>query len=154
MTSHEDLEIDREDRRKHLEFIQAVIGRMSTASTRAKSWLLPVVTATYGYALIQRVPSVAMLGIGAVLLFAYLDACYLNQEKRFRVLYSEVANRNPDIPTFSLNPCDAIEEPKQGWWRRIMPGVKVWGSWSISVFYGLVLIAGVVIVVGVSCFGG
>lgn len=82
---------DPEDKRKHLDFIQSVITRMSAASSSAKAWLLPVVTAAYGYALTQNADSVALLGLGATLLFAYLDANYLPQEKRFRALYKTVA---------------------------------------------------------------
>lgn len=33
-----------EDRRQHLSFIQAVVTRMSQASSSSKSWLLPIVT--------------------------------------------------------------------------------------------------------------
>ena len=54
---------DPEDRRKHLDFIQSVVTRMSAASSNAKAWLLPVVTAAYGYALTQRADSVALLAV-------------------------------------------------------------------------------------------
>ena len=63
----------REDLHKHLDFIQAVVTRMSAASTSTKSWLLPVVTATYGYGMTQNAWSVIALGLGAVLLFMFLD---------------------------------------------------------------------------------
>lgn len=36
---------------------------MSAASSNAKGWLLPVVTATYGFALIQRSRAVTLLGL-------------------------------------------------------------------------------------------
>ena len=62
-----------EDRRKHLDFIQAVVTRMSAASSSAKGWLLPVATATYGFALIQHSRAVALLGLAAVVLFMFLD---------------------------------------------------------------------------------
>lgn len=90
---------DAEDRRKHLDFIQAVVTRMSAASSTTKGWLLPVVTATYGYAVVNREMSVALLGIAAVLLFAVIDANYLNQERAFRRLYDAVA-QGGDIPAF------------------------------------------------------
>ena len=95
---------DPEDRRKHLDFIQSVVTRMSAASSNAKAWLLPVVTATYGYALTQCAGSVALLGVGATLLFSYLDANYLRQEKRFRALYKAVAQGAYNIAAFSLQP--------------------------------------------------
>jgi len=76
-----------EDRRKHFDFIQAAVSRMSSSSSTAKGWLLPVVTATYGYAASQRSAEVALLGMAAVGLFAFLDAHYLRQERAFRALY-------------------------------------------------------------------
>lgn len=93
-----------EDRRKHLEFIQAVVARMSSASVSAKSWLLPVVTATYGYGMTKNAWSVIALGMGAVLLFMFLDAHYLDQEKKFRALYDAVARDIAVVPVFSMDP--------------------------------------------------
>lgn len=54
-----------EDRRKHLDFIQAVVARMSAASSNSKAWLLPVVAATYGYALTKNAESVADARMGS-----------------------------------------------------------------------------------------
>lgn len=151
--------IEAEDKRKHLDFIQATITRMSAASTSTKSWMLPVVTATYGYALTRHIRSVAVLGIAAAVLFAYLDANYLRQEKRFRHLYKAVAEGSSEIAVFSLNPDDvrllssgrSREEwgkrvPR--WFKRFIPGPVVWGSWSIGPFYLVLIAAGVAIAAG------
>ena len=46
---------------KHLEFIQAIVARMAQSSVQTKSLLLPVVVATYGYALTQKSVSVSLL---------------------------------------------------------------------------------------------
>lgn len=145
-----------EDRRKHLDYIQAVVTRMSAASSAAKGWLLPVVTATYGYALTQNAPSVSVLGLGAASLFAYLDAHYLRQEKRFRCLYSEVAKGSVDVECFSLHAHDLpvrIKPSDRGdwgsrmpaWINGLVPGPSVWRSWSIAPFYLLLGLAGVII---------
>lgn len=153
-----------EDRRKHLDFIQATITRMSAASTSAKSWMLPVVTATYGYAITQCSPSVALLGIGAALVFAYLDANYLRQEKRFRRLYRAVAEGKDEIAVFSLNPEDAASTDarvsREEWGNRVprllsrfVPGPAVWSSWSIGPFYAAVTVAGIVIAISAGCSG-
>lgn len=143
-----------EDRRQHLAFIQAVVTRMSAASSAAKGWLLPVVTATYGYALTKQSGKVALLGIAGVILFAFLDANYLRQEKLYRRLYVTVANRKRPVSPFSLDPTEAGDppspdhpEPKK--WltaaRRWIPEMKVWGSWSIAPFYGALVLIGLLI---------
>ena len=146
--------IEGEDRRKHLDFIQATITRMSSASTTTKSWMLPVVTATYGYALTKNADSVAALGIGAVVLFAYLDANYLRAERRFRCLYEAVIAGADGIALFSLNPFDATQDgagrfsddwparmPK--WINAAIPGPKIWKSWAVGPFYGVLVAVGV-----------
>lgn len=145
---------DGEDRRKHLDFIQAVITRMSAASSSAKGWLLPVVTATYGYALITDERSVAVLGILATLLFMFLDANYLRQERAYRRLYDTVARNTRTIACFSLDPADAADMPTSAGrvptrgrliLSRWFPGPAVWLSWSIAPFYGVLLLIGIVI---------
>ena len=73
-----------EDRRQHLSFIQAVVTRMSQASSSAKTWLLPIVTLTYGYAVTKEQWWVAVMGMIAVTIFGVLDANYLKQERAFR----------------------------------------------------------------------
>jgi histidine triad (HIT) family protein len=146
-----------EDRRKHLDFIQAIVTRMSAASTTTKSWMLPVITATYGYAVVQKAQLVGWLGVGAVLLFAYLDANYLRQEKRFRRLYKAVAEGSNNIAVFSLNPDDVSPsgghsaEEWASWMPRpvnqLIPGPSVWTSWAVGPFYLALMAVGVAIAV-------
>lgn len=167
----------REDLHKHLDFIQAVVTRMSAASTSTKSWLLPVVTATYGYGMTQNAWSVIALGLGAVFLFMFLDAHYLDREKAYRALYDAVA-RDQGIPVFSLDPrevhrCQKVPEaqrditPEQaevqatGTTQTLkkdsrfqflydwMPDVSVWKSWAITPFYGSLLILGMILLIRV-----
>lgn len=143
-----------EDRRQHLAFIQAVVTRMSAASSSAKGWLLPVVTATYGYALTKEEGVIALLGMVAVALFALLDANHLRQEKAYRALYVTVANRRRPVPPFTLDPTEAYDPAPPGApaprrliaaIERWVPGLSVWLSWSIAPFYGSLLVVGLVI---------
>lgn len=101
--------VDPEDKRKRLKFIRAVVTRMSPASSNAKSWLLPVVTAAYGFALTSSSGSVASLGVVAVLLFSFIDANYLRQERAYRTLYNVVALGRGSVPAFSMNTAHADE---------------------------------------------
>lgn len=154
MPSHPATKPDPEDRRKHLDFIQAVITRMSASSATTKGWLLPVVTATYGYALTKDEPSIALLGVVAVVMFAIVDANYLNQERAFRRLYDKVAGGG-DIPAFSMDPSLAAPEeaPRRSKKRArnskarasVIPPWAVWSSWAIAPLYGPMLAVGVVI---------
>lgn len=140
-----------EDRRKHLDYIQAVVTRQSAASSSAKGWLLPIVTATFGFALTQRSWPLAALGMVAVVLFAYLDANYLRSEKQFRRLYNTVARSSRKVPLFTLDPVDADEPlpadaPTLSKWkeavRNYLPERSIWASWSIAPFYTALLLVG------------
>ncbi|WP_222948685.1 hypothetical protein [Micromonospora chalcea] len=143
---------------------------MSAASSSAKSWLLPVVTATYGYALTKSAESLALLGMAAVLLFSILDANYLRQEKAYRRLYGIVASDAQVVPLFSLDASRAffaaldsstnvpdedsasLTRKKIGrrrvvreWFSLWLPEPQVWLSWSIAPFYGGLFVVGLVI---------
>jgi diadenosine tetraphosphate (Ap4A) HIT family hydrolase len=140
-------EVSPEDRRQHLSFIQAVVTRMSQASSSAKTWLLPIVTLTYGYAVTQQQFWVAVMGLIAVTIFGILDANYLKQERAFRKLYDRVASGG-DIPTFSLNPALAGPEgTKVNYW----PDWQDIRSWAVAPVYGPLLVAGIAIAVWAYC---
>lgn len=136
-----------EDRRQHLSFIQAIVTRMSQASSSSKTWLLPIVTLTYGYAVAKEQFWVAVMGIGAVLIFGLLDANYLKQERAFRKLYDKVAS-GVDIPVFSLNPSFAGSTgSKVNYW----PDWEDLRSWAVAPIYGPLIVAGVAIAIWALC---
>ncbi|ACQ79755.1 histidine triad (HIT) protein [Beutenbergia cavernae DSM 12333] len=152
LRSFTELPIAPEDRRKHLDYIQAVVTRQSAASSSAKGWLLPIVTATFGFAITQHTWPLAALGMVAVVLFAYLDANYLRSEKRFRRLYDTVARSTRRVPLFTLDPVDADEilandAPAMSKWKKAvhtyLPKWSIWASWSIAPFYIALLLLGV-----------
>lgn len=141
-----------EDRRKHLDYIQAVVTRQSAASASAKGWLLPVITAVFGFALTQHVWLLALLGICLIVVFAYVDASYLRSEKEYRDLYNTVSRSERMVPQFTLDPTDAREPPPDdapaetkwaAWRTKYIPDRTVWKSWSIAPFYLAMLLLGV-----------
>lgn len=140
-----------EDRRKHLDYIQAVVTRQSAASASAKSWLLPVVTAVFGFALTEHVWPLALLGMFLTVVFAYLDASYLRSEKAYRALYNAVSRSQRMVPRFTLDPTDAHERqagdtPATKWMAlrdKYLPPQEVWTSWSIAPFYSAMLLLGI-----------
>lgn len=136
-----------EDRRQHLSFIQAVITRMSQASASAKTWLLPIVTLTYGYGVTRVNEWVAVLGIVAVLIFGVLDANYLKQERAFRNLYDKVAAGGP-IPAFAMNPTLAAPAGmKVNYW----PDRQDILSWAVAPIYGPLLAVGIIVGIWAHC---
>lgn len=135
-----------ENERHHVDLIQAAVARMASASSTAKGWLLPVATATYGYAITQADTGVAVLGTAAVLMFGTLDAHYLRQERAFRALYRAAIEGR--VPTYEMNNApyyckennDGHDERQENCrWCRVFL------SWSVGGFYGPILVAGVIV---------
>lgn len=137
-----------EDKRKHLEFVQSAIGRMATASAVVKGWALTLAVAAYGYAATQDSLSVVLLGILAVLLFAGVDARYLREERRYRLLFEGVRTGSVDGYEMRAGPyCASLDRSQQ----RHYSWPRVISSWSVRDYYGAMVLAGVVILVWLIC---
>ncbi len=81
-----------EEKMQHLEFIQNIITRMNTNSFQLKSLAITIVTALMAiYASTTKVIFI-FLGIPPTLLFWFLDSYYLQQERKFRGVYNDVAS--------------------------------------------------------------
>ena len=79
-----------QERIQHLEFIQNIINRMNSNSFQIKEWMITIVSALLAlYASSDNVTYV-FVAIVPTLLFWYLDAYYLQQERKFRELYKDV----------------------------------------------------------------
>lgn len=87
---------------KHLEFIQSIINRMNSNSFAIKGWAITIVSALLAlYASSSKVTYV-FVAIIPTIIFWCLDSYYLQQERKFRGLYSDVINSNPEIELFAM----------------------------------------------------
>ncbi len=82
---------DPEDRRKHLEFIQATVSRMGSNSFLLKGWAVTVVAALLVLAGKDGNPRFVVIALLPVPLFAGLDAYYLGIERQYRALFRKAA---------------------------------------------------------------
>ena len=87
---------------KHLEFIQAAIGRMATNSFLYKGWALSVFAALAGVGVVQDQARLLLIAIVTTLLFWGLDGYYLWLERGFVKLHQDVAGRSEDEINFSM----------------------------------------------------
>lgn len=87
----------------HLEMIQAVITRMASNSFALKGWAVTLVAGLFAlsgkdanrfYYLVTYIP---------IVVFWYLDAYYLCQERMYRNLYEKVRKLGEDEIDFSMN---------------------------------------------------
>ena len=92
---------------KHLEFIQNVITRMNTNSFQIKGWAITIVSATLVLYASTKNDFFILVGIFPSLIFWFLDAYYLTQERKFRGLYNDIAgiSEKPfDLKPFDMRP--------------------------------------------------
>jgi len=109
---------DKEDRNKHLEFIQNTINRMASNSFILKGWSVTLVTGIIALSLTTSTTRFIYLAFIPTLAFWGLDAYYLRQEKLFRELYDYVRVKEiKNIEPFSLN--TLIVKDKVGSWLSI-----------------------------------
>jgi hypothetical protein len=80
-----------EDKRKHLDYLQAIISRMNANSFQLKNMAIVILSAMF--ALFTVMPKGLLLFLTGVplIVFLLLDAYYLQQEKKFRAMYNDVA---------------------------------------------------------------
>lgn len=117
---------------------------MSSSSAVAKGWALTIATTTFGYAGTQSSGVVAVLGMIAVGLFAWVDARYLREERKYRLLFD--AARNNAVGVFEMNATRYCKKLVHAECRSIAWGKIVW-SWSVRDYYGIMLLTGVALLV-------
>ncbi|MGW0825744.1 hypothetical protein [Streptomyces sp. NPDC002845] len=126
------------DRVKHLEFIQAVITRMSGNSFLIKGWALTLAAALFAVSADRRSWAVAVSGLVPLACFWFLDGFFLRQEKLFRLLYEDVRRPDHPVEVFSMN-----VQPYAG---RVRP-LEATFSHTLTLFYGALLLTDVLLVV-------
>lgn len=120
----------RDDRIKHLEFIQAAIARMSSNSFVVKGWSITIVAVLFALAARDSRPSLALIALFPALSFWGLDAYYLRIERLFRKLYDDVRTLSDEelhdkVGPFSLRVA-AYGERVDSWLRTAFSGTVFW----------------------------
>ena len=94
-----------DDKRKHLDYIQAAIARMAGNSFLLKRWCIVVVASVAYLALKSESLPLAMLALTLpISLFAAFDLYFLRLERLFRALYDDVRKKE-GCTDFSMDVC-------------------------------------------------
>ena len=101
-----------ESRIRHLEMIQAVVTRMATNSFMLKGWAVTLVAGVFVLAAKDSHPLYFLIAYIPVILFWFLDSYYLQLERKFRVLYKQVGNRDEADLTFCIKAPDTRSADK------------------------------------------
>lgn len=127
--------VDRADHHKHMDYVQAVINRLANNSFVTKGWALTVSSALLGFATSRSEPLLALIAVMPALAFWVLDTYFLRQERAFRAMFDDVAEKK--IAGFEIKPSPYAA--KQSW--------KVAWSISLSLFYGAIIVVSILVCV-------
>ena len=103
---------------KHLEFIQNVITRMNTNSFQIKGWSVIIASALLAIYASTKNNYFFLAAVFPTIIYWFLDAYYLNQERKFRGLYNDVAgvtDEPKEIKPFAMRP-DLYVGGKYSYW--------------------------------------
>jgi len=82
---------------KHLEFIQNIISRFNSNSFQIKNITVTIISALVVIYASSLDVYFILIGIMPVTIFWLLDAYYIQQEKKFRGLYDDVAKITSNV---------------------------------------------------------
>jgi hypothetical protein len=126
-----------EDKRKHLELIQAVITRMAGNSFLLKGWAVTLVSALFALAAKDSSKHYVLLTYIPATMFWILDGYFLRQEKLFRKLYDGVRLRSDETTDYSMDTAP-YKSQVPSWF-----GVMISGT--LLIFYGALLITVIIV---------
>jgi hypothetical protein len=116
---------------KHLEFIQGVITRMNANSFQIKSWAIVIFAALLVLFAGSggSKPAYLFVAIVPTFLFWLLDSYYLQQERKFRGIYSDVAELSSESERIAIRPYEMPIQKYQGGkysYMKVMWSRTVW----------------------------
>ena len=136
-TRQEEIIVDLSDNKvKHLEFIQSVITRMAHNSFMIKNWCITITIALL--AVSSKIDNIVFMVVSVftTIVFWVLDAYYLQQERRFRVLYDDAIT--PDFPVFKMCPSnESLSLPKN---KKDLNFWRVFFSKTIVILYPTLIV--------------
>lgn len=92
-----------EEKLKHLEMIQGIINRMAGNSFFLKGWSVTLISALFALAAKDSNQLFLYLAYFPCAAFWSLDGYFLWQERMYRKLYQDVANKNVGAIDFDMN---------------------------------------------------
>lgn len=134
-----------QDTVKHLEFIQAVVGRLGNNGFLVKGWTITVTGLFFGFAVQSDDWHLGLVSVIPIVAFWGLDAYFLRSERLFRALYAEVAAGESDISPFYMAATSGdfksrCEGSVSSYWRTALGRPVLWG------FYGALLVSAALVV--------
>jgi len=122
---------------KHLEFIQSVVTRMNANSFQSKGWAITIFSALLAiYAGSGGNRLFLVVSVAPALLFWFLDAYYLQQERKFRGVYNDAAGLSKEETRIKIR---LFEMPIQHYTKGKYSYWSVFFSRTIFPLYALMI---------------
>lgn len=121
---------------EHLKMLQAVITRMAGNSFMVKGWCITLVSALLALSA-KDARFMVFVAYLPVLMFWWMDAFFLHQERLFRELYDHVRTSDKDESDFSMKTLSQRTETKS----KVDSQLKVGFSKTLFWFYGWLFVA-------------
>ncbi len=132
-----------ENKRAHLEMIQAIINRMSVNSFLLKGWSVVLVSALFALAAGDSEALFVYLAYFPAVAFWILDGYFLWQERLFRRLYDRVRTMAEADVDFSMD-TSVVRSGDRGW------GVVIFSK-TLLIFHGTVFGSIVIVMLVIIC---
>ncbi len=133
----EEIKMEMEKEMKHLEFVQNVITRMNTNSFQVKGWAITIVSALLALFANSSNSIYIFVAIVPTLVFWFLDAYYLLQERKFRGLYNDIIDKKVD--SFYMPICNYKYDKKDDNSKKYCYW-NVFKSTTIAPLYGVLIL--------------
>lgn len=127
-----------ENKRTHLEFIQAVINRMANTSFLLKGWSITIIAGLFAFSAKENELALLVLALILTGVFWFLDAFFLWQERMYRSLYNHVRRLKEDDIDFSMD-----TSAFRGDWKWYAAPLSI----TLLPFYGFVMATLIVVIV-------
>lgn len=92
-----------ENKITHMEMIQGIINRMGVNSFSLKGWAVTLVAGIFALASKDTDKMYFLIAYVPIVVFWFLDAYYLLQERLYRVLYNKVRAMKEEDIDFNMN---------------------------------------------------
>lgn len=117
-----------ENKRKHLEFIQATISRMASNLFFLRCWTISLVAGLFALFVKDANPDYIFVVYFPIIIFWILDGYFLSQGRLFRALYNHVRKLDEKEIDFSMNTDEYKKDEKNSWICSMFSG-------TLFVFY-------------------
>ena len=115
-----------ENKRLHLQMIQAVVSRMASNLFFLKGWTITLIAALFALSAKDKNPKYILIAYFPVIMFWILDGYFLSQERLFRGLYDDVRKRDEKDIDFSMDTNRYKGNNRNSWLHSMYSPTLLW----------------------------